>query len=202
MAKKSSKKSSNQVEEPEEIVSDEETENQSTDEEFDEEFEELLNDFQPRQFTNDQFVMYIIAGAIVCALPAYLFISIYNMSVEDFGLVYAVVTALGTAAMSLSYRNVATGTNARLSAGRKFVQTHAKKRDGMSTADVEKMQEEMTFRESIVWSVFYNNLVFFLLFMLFCFYCLKNVQEDVYNYSFAVTGAAGATWQLSRMLYV
>ena len=84
-------------------------------------------------------------------------------------------------------------SNARKFAPRKLGPGAAK----WSSEDLSNMIDRMTRRESVVWSLMYNNLVYLLIFSFLAFYMLRETTPQV-NYPLSVCSAALLVWQFSQ----
>lgn len=124
-----------------------------------------------------------------------LYSQVYELSVASFGIVYLAVTVFSAALLTLSYRNVESGTNASLANLRKFSNINHKKYN-LSREQAEQLQEDVTVQESQAWAFFVSNLTFVLCFLFFAFYMFRSLDTS-YNYMIAMIASSAITWQLS-----
>jgi hypothetical protein len=69
--------------------------------------------------TNEQTAGYFIAGFFLALLPAYLYHSVFDLSVSENAPIYLIVTLVAAGMLTLAYRNVESGTHFFLAASRK-----------------------------------------------------------------------------------
>lgn len=148
--------------------------------------------------SNDKTVVYFLIALFVVSLPVYLFWSVFDLTFESFGVVYLPVTILSSLLLTFAYRNWACNTYSRLSTYRKQVPGNHKKL-GLSKAALEAVTDQITVQESIVWSFYINNLLFFLTFLFVAFYALKAIASP-YNYTLSMTISSAIVWQLSSTM--
>lgn len=123
-------------------------------------------------------------GLGVAILPAYLFLSVFDVALTDFGLVYVAVIAFTTALLTIAYKNLATNAQLRLNASR---------------TQFNKWKSANNKKEAIAWSIFLNNAIFFAAFAFIVFYMLQSVDPR-YRYTLGSSAAAALVWQLSPNL--
>jgi hypothetical protein len=121
----------------------------------------ILQSYQPRKFTMPQAVSYMSLALFLSSLPVYLYLTVYDLSFEDFGLVYIPVTLISAFLLMLAYRNVCISTTASLSNSRR---RSAKSIGGKTAEEIDAIQSENTLAEATAWSFFLNNGIFFALF--------------------------------------
>jgi len=135
---------------------------------------------------------------ILSALPAYAFVAIQELALRDFIVGYAGVTVASTVCLYLAYKNIADTTNAKLSNARKFAPRKlGPEASRWSSEELDATIDRMTRRESVVWSLLYNNLVYLLLFCFLAFYMLRETTPQV-NYCVSVCSSGLLVWQFSQ----
>jgi len=158
----------------------------------------VLREFKTKRLTAGSATTFTIAALVLSALPAYAFVTIQELFIRDFLIGYVGVTLASAVCLYLAYKNIADTTNAKLSNARKF----APRKLGPGAAkwssdDLANMIDRMTRRESVVWSLMYNNLVYLLIFSFLAFYMLRETTPQV-NYPLSVCSAALLVWQFSQ----
>ena len=164
----------------------------------DDELDQLLqqNTTQP---TSDQRFTYLATAIATVAVPVYLYQTIFAFPVEEKFLVYAVVSLLSAFILTFAYHNVAYSTKNRLIAARETNITIAKvtaeaQAKGENKKDyVKKKKEEIlavTTKESIAYSILFNNVYFLLSTVFLAFYVFGN-YPSAYNYVLSVSLSAG-----------
>jgi len=160
------------------------------------EFDDVA-EFSPKKFSNDQFALYFFYAFLVSILPAYLYYSVYDLTLEEFGFFFILVTIGASILLTLAYRNVARVTISTLASQRKAGASGLSlKKLNLTREELEKHQERSTEKEAELWSFALNNAIFSLLFLFFAFYVLRAIATP-YNYTLSVAISAAATYQLS-----
>ena len=162
----------------------------------DEDVDQYLDKLRPKQ-TNDQVAAFFGVGFFLSALPVFLFVNVYDVTLKEFGVVYLSVTLLSSFLLTLAYRNVATTTVVNLSQKSKDSKNKVSAK-GVSREESEALQAAVTKREAIAWSLFFINTAFLALFFFLAFYALKNVPFN-YQYALSTAVSSGAVWQLSTI---
>ena len=147
----------------------------------------------------NQVPLFFGMALFLSCLPVYLYVNVYNLTIEEFGIVYLPVTVLSSFLLTLSYRTVSNTTFAQLSRSHKAAAANHKK-IGLSRGELSAVQEQITSREAMAWSLIFNNTVFILSFLFFAFYALGLLGAP-YQYSVAMIISAATVWQLSSSLY-
>jgi len=148
-----------------------------------------------KKLSAEQACGYFLLALFISGLPAFLFHSVFELTVQEHGLFLIGFTGLSAAALSVAYKNVAANTFVKLQGSRKYSTFNSKKLN-VKKEDIELTQEKTSENEAVAWSFFLNNLVFALSFLFFAFYVFKNINI-LYNYSLSMTLSAALTWQLS-----
>lgn len=148
--------------------------------------------------SNEKTAVYFVISLLITSLPVYLYYTVFDLSFESFGVVYLPVTILSSLLLTFAYRNWASNTYATLSNYRKQVSVSHKKL-GLSKQELDAVTDQITVQESIVWSLYINNLLFFLTFLFTAFYALKAIASP-YNYTLSMTISSAVVWQLSSTM--
>jgi len=151
---------------------------------------------QEKTMSTGQAVFYFTIASVLSVLPAYLFCSVYDMPVSEYGLYYVVVTILSAVLLTLSYRNIAEYANAQLSNQRRGLNTSHKLHGYGTKEELEAVKVSATEREANAWSLFVNNSLFLAIFLFLAFYVLREIPFH-YGYSLSVPSAAVLVWQFS-----
>ena len=159
--------------------------------------DQYLDRLKPKQ-TNDQVAAYFGVGLFLSALPVFLFVNVYDVTLKEFGVVYLSVTLLSSFLLTLAYRNVATTTVINLSQKAKESKLKVASTKGVSREELEALQTAVTKREAVAWSLFFINTAFLALFFFLAFYALKAVPFN-YQYALSTAVSSGAVWQLSTI---
>lgn len=142
-----------------------------------------------QQFTADQMAGYFLVAFIMTLVPAYLYHSVFDMTVADNGLIYLGLTIASAVMLTMAYRNVEQSTQKMLSGVRK-----SGKYSGAKSAED---TASLLYQESLAWSFFLNNALFVCLFLFNAFYVLRSI-DTVWNYVLSMSISAAATLQLSN----
>lgn len=165
----------------------------------DDNFDEVVGDFQESKTMNKDYTLLFFTVALaVSVMPVQLFSSVYDLSLESFGIVYLPVTVLAAILLTKAYQSWTSTTYAALSNSRKMTGASAHKKLGISKQQFDYVQDQTTARESVVWSLFINNFLFVLCFLFIAEYALKGSKLSFSSiYSVAVVASSAAVWQLS-----
>lgn len=136
--------------------------------------------------SNSYIVAYFFVALFVSSCPTYLFWSVFDLTMANFGMVFVPVVIMSSLLLTFAYRNWALNTFATLSNSRR---SSGKKKNEL---------EAITVSESVVWSFFINNLLFFLIFLFVAFYVLKQLAPS-YSYTLSMTITSAIVWQLSSV---
>merc|ERR1711965_358754 len=115
-----------------------------------------------------------------------------DMSLEKFGVMYAMVTLFSSLLLTQAYSNVSINTEIALGEQRKNVRVSLKKL-GLSKEQFSAKVAANTKSESIAWSLFRNNIVFVALFLVLGFYILQDVEPQ-YRHTLSVTLSSAVVW--------
>eukprot|EP01121_Diplochlamys_sp_Union-15-3_P002852 TRINITY_DN126_c0_g2_i2.p1 TRINITY_DN126_c0_g2~~TRINITY_DN126_c0_g2_i2.p1 ORF type:complete len:186 (+),score=24.72 TRINITY_DN126_c0_g2_i2:95-652(+) len=146
-------------------------------------------------------------GVFAALVPITLYTGIFNMSIFDYFLLYFIVTVAVGVSLSFSYHNVSNFLRSLLDWKRDGLVTNARVRKSNQDQNTEnikslveaqkKEQRQITYKETLFFSILYNNLFFLLLVVFLGFYILRSVP-GVYNYILSLGGAAAAVTYLSQ----
>eukprot|EP01121_Diplochlamys_sp_Union-15-3_P002851 TRINITY_DN126_c0_g1_i1.p1 TRINITY_DN126_c0_g1~~TRINITY_DN126_c0_g1_i1.p1 ORF type:complete len:184 (+),score=24.53 TRINITY_DN126_c0_g1_i1:45-596(+) len=147
----------------------------------------------------------LASGVFAALVPITLYTGIFNMSIFDYFLLYFIVSVAVGVALSLSYHNISNFLRSLLDWKRDGLVTNARvRKSNQKTEDIKsiveaqkKEQREVTYKETLSFSILYNNLLFLLLVVFLGFYILRSVP-GVYNYILSLGGAAAAVTYLSQ----
>jgi len=142
--------------------------------------------------------LYVGIAALISFAPAYLYSTVYDLSVSDFGIGYLIAVVASTALLALSYHVVCTYNYAVLSSQRKQNSNSSKvqKELGYSAAELEAISRDVTARESVLYSLVFNNVVYLLLFFFLAFYMLRDVST-AWNYLSSQVITGGVTYYVA-----
>lgn len=146
--------------------------------------------------------MFIASSALLSVLPVYLFNQVYL--VDTIGmLVYVIVSLVSTVLLYKSYDRVQQRDNTRLLeiVSREIADNpNDYKKTNMNKDEYIKDQQMKTARTSMYFSVFWNNLIYVLVFTFCAFYTFKEAQRNI-CYVVSVSAASITVWKLSEYLY-
>eukprot|EP01097_Dermamoeba_algensis_P005935 TRINITY_DN3731_c0_g1_i1.p1 TRINITY_DN3731_c0_g1~~TRINITY_DN3731_c0_g1_i1.p1 ORF type:complete len:198 (-),score=70.09 TRINITY_DN3731_c0_g1_i1:44-571(-) len=147
--------------------------------------------------TAEQRAVYFGSAFLVTLVPLYLFISIFDLSFSGNFVVLFVVTVFSALIMTFAYHNVAHTLKQRLQQDREASLSNAYK-GGKNKADSQEdrkralqLQLALTAKESVSFSILYNNVLFLLLVLVFGFFVMGNATPAS-NYVLTVTLSAAS----------
>lgn len=158
-----------------------------------------LSEFQqPANVDMSNAGLYVGVAALISFAPAYLYSTVYDLSVSDFGIGYLIAVVASTALLALSYHVVCTYNYAVLSSQRKQNSASPKvqKELGYSAGELESISRDVTARESVLYSLLFNNVVYLVLFFFLAFYMLKDVGT-AWNYLSSQVITGGVTYYVA-----
>eukprot|EP00743_Colponemidia_sp_Colp-15_P003255 GILK01003516.1.p1 GENE.GILK01003516.1~~GILK01003516.1.p1 ORF type:complete len:177 (-),score=30.24 GILK01003516.1:81-572(-) len=159
--------------------------------------------FQP---TVSHRLCFLTTGFFVSALPIYLFVSIFEMSLSEYALLYVPITIVSTLFMSFSYQNLAGWNKARLMRERDLhfasPLLEDDKKTGKKSAGQEKRQaiRQAVLSECMSFTLLVNNSVFFGLFLVLSFVFLKSIPSPI-NFALSVLGASSLQTYVSKSMH-
>mmetsp|Transcript_2908 Transcript_2908/g.7095 ORF Transcript_2908/g.7095 Transcript_2908/m.7095 type:complete len:185 (-) Transcript_2908:145-699(-) len=152
------------------------------------------DEFSESTSKNHVVICYIVAF-LTAAVPVWVYHSVRELSVQSFGIFYVVVTLVGTYLLATAYQNVTSTLKSRIQKEREDKVTAStvqaagkKKKDAVATA--KGKAKSAAARESVAFSIFFNNAFFFFLCIVFGFFILKSVQTPI-NYVASIVLASG-----------
>jgi len=163
----------------------------------DDAIDEFIRTIQPRTFTTEQAATYFAVALGITLLPTYIYYSIYDLFSTGPAFFYLLVVLGSSSLLTLAYRNVESTTYGLLEHTRKFAGVINYKKLKLSKEKAEKLQDEVTAQESLMWTFFRNNSVFVAAFLFMAFYVLRQVDTG-YNFVISLVLASAVTWQLSN----
>jgi len=142
------------------------------------------------------FFFLYVAIAMCCSLaPVAVYGTVYDLSFEDYLLVYLPCFVCSVAALVYAYTTLAASTNAKLSNARKSAEV-SHKRLNMTKEQLDKTMEDNTRYESVCWSLFLGNAIYSLLWLFLGCYMLRDIPL-VWNYALMQALAAVGIWQFA-----
>jgi len=126
-------------------------------------------------------------------LPAYLYWSAFDFHLQENVLYYAIVVPATVVFIALAYHNVYKVKRIKLISIRSG-KSH--KKLGLSREDLESLTVDLATKESLTYSLWFNNLIYSLVFSFLAFYALQSLPTN-YNYIFSSVIAGALQWQLS-----
>jgi len=143
-------------------------------------------------------LIYYGSGFAVASLPIYLYVTIFNMALLEYGPLFIVLSGVAGLLLSWSYHNVAESVRLRLMS--KLQDSPAP--PSKSKLDRKKLKEDqreqkinITNQEALAFSLIYNNLFYLSSVIFLAFFFLKSLPS-LYNYVLAI-GVSGAIVMLS-----
>jgi len=127
-----------------------------------------------------QWIFYIVMAFVTSSIPIYLYLTpMFDLTVEEHGVMFALVTLISTGCLAVSYNQIAVAKKVNLLQKRDLVDlTKTENLGGLRTA---------TATEAIAYSLFVNNAVYLAIFLFIGFYvCSKSTFGVTANYVMAV----------------
>jgi len=137
--------------------------------------------------TVSQRIVFGISGFIISLVPVYLYTTIFGMSVESYGVLFAVVSLLLSVALNFAFHNVTLWLRSRLLGARQFDFEPALS-GKKNTDSLRKEQEALTLRQSIAYSILYNSVLYLLSVVTLAFLIFQSTSGP-YNYVLSSTFA-------------
>jgi len=161
------------------------------------EFAEFRNDSEI-QANKNQKAIYYLSAFFTVSVPFYLYVSIYDLNLATSLPVYGLVTLAAGFVLTYAYHNVNVATRKRLLIRRdrdvniSDYATNARQGEKKGQYLQRKRDETtaLTSRESLAYSLMYNNALFLTLSVLLGFYFFRNAPA-VYNYILSTGLSAG-----------
>jgi len=143
-------------------------------------------------------LIYYASGFAVACLPIYLYVTIFNMAIVEYGPVFIILSGVAGLLLSWSYHNVSESVRLRLMG--KLQDSPAP--PAKSKLDRKKLKEEqleekinITNQEALSFALIYNNLFYLTSVIFLAFFFLKSLPS-LYNYVLSI-GVSGAIVMLS-----
>jgi len=152
--------------------------------------------------TGEKRNIYFGAAFLVTLMPIYVYYTIFDMSLESYGLIFAVVTLFSASILTFAYHNVAYNVEARLLKLRENVITRSsiQKEEGRDKPDLvtarKNEQQVITQWEAISFSIVYNNLLFLLSTVVLGCY-IFGIAEAPVNYVLSISLSAALSTMIS-----
>lgn len=139
-----------------------------------------------KNLSTSLFLTYSFHAIVTAAVPVYLYYSIFKMSGEEYIPIYSVVTLICAALLGISFHNIYRNIDYRLSSDRSDIISSGlisgpKEEKKKLLEEYKKKSQTVTSNESLSFSVIYNSLFFYALFVLFGFLSFKSFA-GIYNY--------------------
>eukprot|EP00163_Fabomonas_tropica_P002521 TRINITY_DN11935_c0_g1_i2.p2 TRINITY_DN11935_c0_g1~~TRINITY_DN11935_c0_g1_i2.p2 ORF type:complete len:173 (+),score=72.90 TRINITY_DN11935_c0_g1_i2:191-709(+) len=141
-------------------------------------------------------VLGFVSAGVTAVIAAYLFKGVFGLSTDgDASLLVPVVTAITALILTFCYNNVAFSIRASLMAKREgkvtlgMVSGPTKEAKVKAAKALQNNQAQVTTYESVIYSIFYNNVFFFFLVVLLAFNVLHR-SDATFNYIFTVVGSS------------
>tara|TARA_R110002050_G_scaffold294302_1_gene451957 strand:+ start:539 stop:1078 length:540 start_codon:yes stop_codon:yes gene_type:complete len=167
--------------------------------ESDDEFLDSL--YQSTQTSTTEHVIYYIQAIVVAAVPVYLYATVYDMSLDEFKILYGVVTLVATYLLGYSYKNTARNVRVELSQERDHLLTNKVVLQEVGKKgkkeDLQKQQDAVTAREAASYSLWTVS-AYFLATVLFMSFFIFARATAPYNYALSVSASA-ALWSVVSM---
>ena len=144
---------------------------------------------------------YFLLSLLPLLCTSIVYYSVYNMSIEDYWILYALVIFGSSSMLTLGLVTLEQGSLARLNHSRGGgINANLLKKLNISKESADKIQTETTTLEATSWAFFIVNFVFAITFLFIAFYVLTWVPEIYYNYTASNLIAAAAAWQLASAM--
>jgi hypothetical protein len=142
---------------------------------------------------SSQWPCFIGCSILLSILPAYLFYATYDLYLDENKYLYAIVVPLTAALLARAYHNVYRNKRSRLMNIRA---TTSHKKSGLSRGEIASVSQDLTNKESLTYALWFNNLVYCIVFCFLAFYALQSLPLP-YNYGVSSAIAGFLQWQLS-----
>jgi len=129
---------------------------------------DLDNLVKEKSLSSGQTVFYFTIALFLSALPAYLYNTVYDMTLMENGILFVVITIANSVLLMFSYRNIADSANATLANQRRGQNVSHKSHGYTTKGELEAVKVAVTEREAVAWSLFVNNTLFLLTFLFLC----------------------------------
>jgi len=145
--------------------------------------------------------LFIFAGLVLSAAPAYLYHSVYDLSVSEFVTGYVFCVVVSTGLLTWAYQLIANSTHAALSNQRKASASNNKLAKDLkyTREELDQISEEVTTNESLYHALVFNNIVYVVLWLFLAFYMLRDIYVP-WNYAISQLLTAGATYWVAQTM--
>mmetsp|Transcript_6094 Transcript_6094/g.15452 ORF Transcript_6094/g.15452 Transcript_6094/m.15452 type:complete len:174 (-) Transcript_6094:63-584(-) len=153
-----------------------------------EDVDELLSKFtrQERVVSGSQRVVLFICALLVAAAPVYLYVSIFDMPIESYGIVFAIGTLASAFVLTFSYEQVASRYCPKLVEGRNGLISGQKETREKRT----NQMKESSASEARWYSVMYINTLYLFVYLFLAFWMFSRTSATV-NYLMSTVVASG-----------
>eukprot|EP01098_Paradermamoeba_levis_P016015 TRINITY_DN841_c0_g1_i1.p2 TRINITY_DN841_c0_g1~~TRINITY_DN841_c0_g1_i1.p2 ORF type:complete len:169 (-),score=71.76 TRINITY_DN841_c0_g1_i1:30-536(-) len=143
--------------------------------------------------TYEQKAVYFGSAFLVTLVPLYLYLSIFEMALLSNLLIFTLVTVFSSLIMTYAYHNVAFALKSRLDRDREEVLNNflRQKKDQGEKKKLQEAQHAVTLKESIAFSILFNNVLFLLLVVVLGFFIFGSASAT-YNYIVTVSISSAA----------
>eukprot|EP01129_Flabellula_baltica_P007269 TRINITY_DN2807_c0_g1_i1.p1 TRINITY_DN2807_c0_g1~~TRINITY_DN2807_c0_g1_i1.p1 ORF type:complete len:196 (-),score=43.58 TRINITY_DN2807_c0_g1_i1:33-569(-) len=149
-----------------------------------------------RGTSSNETVIYFVSGFFTSVVPIYLYTTLFNMSLKDYGPFFGVMSVVVTILLSMAYQNVTQSIALRLVYGlspAKVSKTLSKKDAKEKREELRAVQETTMQYKAVAFSLIYNNLFYLMLSVFFSFYLFRSFG-GLQNYVVALGAAAGLVY--------
>lgn len=145
--------------------------------------------------------LFIFAALVLSAAPAYLYHSVYDLSVSEFVTGYVFCVVVSTGLLTWAYQLIANSTHAALSNQRKANASNNKLQKDLkySREELDQISETVTTNESLYHALVFNNIVYVVLWLFLAFYMLRDIYVP-WNYAISQLLTAGATYWVAQTM--
>eukprot|EP01103_Thecamoeba_quadrilineata_P020496 TRINITY_DN8833_c0_g1_i1.p1 TRINITY_DN8833_c0_g1~~TRINITY_DN8833_c0_g1_i1.p1 ORF type:complete len:197 (+),score=38.05 TRINITY_DN8833_c0_g1_i1:52-591(+) len=161
---------------------------------------ELFGDQDPDyQISSDLRPIFLGISFAITILPIWLYYTVFDLSFESYALVYLLVTVFSAGILSFGYNNVALWLKSRLMKKRESLKAKEKalkkntsgpkKTDTAEQKSSHEKKEQDTERESVAFSILFNNVFFLLSVIVLAFYVFDSASAP-YNYVISISSSA------------
>eukprot|EP00741_Cyanophora_paradoxa_P002687 tig00000615_g2607.t1 len=139
--------------------------------------------------------LYFANGLVVAAIPVYLYVTVLGMDLATYAPLFAVVVLASAVCASFTYSNTAAKQRAKLSKTREYKQVRELgEGDKKNKKETSKLRQQtfndMLTKESVSYSILYNNSMFFIFTLALGFWLLKHIIAPV-NFGISIAATSG-----------
>ncbi|ELR17861.1 Transloconassociated protein subunit gamma, putative [Acanthamoeba castellanii str. Neff] len=151
-------------------------------------FSQFQEDHRP---TSEQLAIYFPSALALTLIPLYLFYSIFGLELYTYLPLFGVVSVGSALILTLAYHNIAHWLKTRLVSHREGLVPKSGKDKKDVLAKKKQEQIQVTQRESIAFSILYNNALFLFGVIVLGFFVFKSASAP-FNYVLSVSLSAAA----------